>query len=173
MELTPYVDALRNQLAVAGGIGGPQTAAVAEQLADALDSAARLAIQQAICDAAAQITRDLAPGGVDVRLRSRELDFMVTLPVSVERDAGMAPLERSVTSSSTKSVEGTDTAEAGTARISFRPPEHLKVRIEEAAERSGLSVNAFLVTTLTAALDAAGSRQQAPARGETLTGWFM
>lgn len=169
MDVTPYVDGLRAQLSAAASIGGPEASALAERLADALESAARLAIQNAICDAAEQITRDLAPGSVEVRLRAHDLDFVTTLPSPTEGDARMAPSGPTVTSSS--AAESGDGAETGTARISFRPPEHLKARIEEAAERAGLSVNAFLVTTLTAALE---SPLPAPARarGTTVTGWF-
>jgi hypothetical protein len=170
MELTPYVEALRAQLSAAGGIGGPETAAVAERLGDALESAARLAIQQAICDAAEQITRDLAPGAVEVRLRAQELNFVTTLPTPLDRDVVMAPVQVVATSPGRGEVgEG---AESGTARISFRPSEQLKARIEEAAERAGQSVNAFLVTTLTAALDAPMTLPAPPTRGGTVTGWF-
>ena len=170
MELTPYVEALRAQLSAAGGIGGPEPAAVAERLGDALESAARLAIQQAICDAAEQITRDLAPGAVEVRLRAQELDFVTTLPTPLDRDVVMAPVQ--VTATSPGRGDAVESAESGTARISFRPSEQLKARIEEAAERAGQSVNAFLVTTLTAALDAPVPLPTAPARGGTVTGWF-
>ena len=170
MELTSYVEALRAQLSAAGGIGGPETAAVAERLGDALESAARLAIQQAICDAAEQITRDLAPGAVEVRLRAQELDFVTTLPTPLDRDVVMAPVQVAATSPGRgEAVEGAD---SGTARISFRPSEQLKARIEEAAERAGQSVNAFLVTTLTAALDAPAPLPAPPTRGGTVTGWF-
>jgi hypothetical protein len=171
MELTPYVEALRAQLSAAGGIGGPETAAVAERLGDALESAARLAIQQAICDAAEQITRDLAPGAVEVRLRAQELNFVTTLPTPVDRDVVMAPVQVTATSPA-RGGDAVEGAESGTARISFRPSEQLKARIEEAAERAGQSVNAFLVTTLTAALDAPAPLRTSPARGGTVTGWF-
>jgi predicted HicB family RNase H-like nuclease len=43
--------------------------------------------------------------------------------------------------------------EGATARINFRPPEHLKARIEDAAGREGLSVNAWLVLAVTATLN--------------------
>jgi predicted HicB family RNase H-like nuclease len=170
MELTPYVEALRAQLSAAGGIGGPETVAVAERLGDTLESAARLAIQQAICDAAEQITRDLAPGAVEVRLRAQELDFVTTLPTPLDRDVAMAPVQ--VTATSPARGDAVESAESGTARISFRPSEQLKARIEEAAERAGQSVNAFLVTTLTTALDAPVPLPAPPTRGGTVTGWF-
>jgi hypothetical protein len=64
--------------------------------------------------------------------------------------------------------------EGATARINFRPPEHLKTRIEEAAGRAGLSVNAWLVRAATAALDADPGRTSArrpPLGSQRYTGW--
>jgi hypothetical protein len=60
------------------------------------------------------------------------------------------------------------------ARISFRPPDHLKARIEDAAEREGLSVNAFLVRTLTGALDPGGAPSpRTDSQGASrVEGWF-
>jgi hypothetical protein len=77
--------------------------------------------------------------------------------------------------------------EAGTARINLRLPEHLKGRIEEAATREGLSVNAWLVRAAAAVLEPAhhgqpGDRdrprdrgqpggRRAPWGGQRYTGW--
>jgi hypothetical protein len=169
MDVTRYVEGLRAQLATIGGIGGPETAAMADRLADALDSATRLAIQGAVCDAAVEITRDLAPGSVEVRLRADDLDFVVTPPPSTGGDATMAP-PRPPAGQPARAPEGGEAAETGPARINFRPPEALKARIEEAAERAGQSVNGFLVAIVSAALD----RDTAPQarRGEAVSGWY-
>jgi hypothetical protein len=169
MDVTRYVEGLRGQFAAVAGIGGPETAALAERLADALDSAVRLAIQAAVCDAAEEITRDLAPGSVEVRLRSDDLDFVVTAPSGASDDATMAP-SRPTTGQSARAPESGEVAETGTARINFRPPEALKARIEEAAERAGQSVNGFLVAVVTAALDPAAAPQIR--RGEAVSGWY-
>jgi hypothetical protein len=55
------------------------------------------------------------------------------------------------------------------ARINFRAPENLKLRIEEAAARDGLSVNAWLVR-LTAAAVEHDDRRRRPKRGSTAVG---
>ena len=81
MDLTPYVDTLRRELAVAADAGGADARALAERLSAPLDSAARLVLLEALSAAAAEITRDLAPGSVDLRLRGREPSFVVTSPV--------------------------------------------------------------------------------------------
>ena len=66
MELTRYVDSLQQQLAVAAAAGGPEAEAIAERLAAPLDSAVRLTLQEAVVDAAAEITLAMAPASVDV-----------------------------------------------------------------------------------------------------------
>lgn len=174
MDITPQVDLIRGQLAAVGGIGGPETLALVDRLADAIEQAARLAVQSAVATAAEEISQELAPGSVDVRLRGRDLDFVVTLPEARPADAIEAPSwQHSAPEPSTDLA-----AESGTARISFRPPEALKVRIEQAAERAGLSVNAFLVTTLTTALASPGpgatpTTASADVSGRRAAGWFQ
>ena len=66
-----------------------------------------------------------------------------------------------------------DVDEGGTSRTTLRLPDHVKVRIEEAAAREGLSVNAWLVRTVAAALEPKTRRpaQRAPLGGERYTGW--
>ena len=46
MDLTPYVDKLREELAVAAEAGGEEARALAERLTAPLDSAVRLAFQK-------------------------------------------------------------------------------------------------------------------------------
>ena len=70
MDLTPYVNAVSEELAVAAEAGGPEARALAERLAAPLESAIRLTLLDALSAAAAEITRDLAPGSVDLRLRA-------------------------------------------------------------------------------------------------------
>jgi len=151
MELTRYVDSLQQQLAVAAAAGGPEAEAIAERLAAPLDSAVRLTLQEAVVDAAAEITLAMAPASVDVRLAGRGLAFVVS---------GQTEAAAALTSSVTSEAEVEAAIKAaiaeddggGTSRITFRPSDRLKADIEAAAEGEGLSVNAFLVRTLTLAV---------------------
>lgn len=89
MDLTPYVDTLRRELAVAAEAGGEDARELAERLT-ALESAARLTLLNVLSAAMDEITRELAPGSVDVRLRGLDPDFVVTPPpgdVGFERPA--------------------------------------------------------------------------------------
>jgi hypothetical protein len=167
MDLTPYVDTLRQELAVAADAGGEDARALAERLSAPLDSAARLVLLEALSAAAAEITRDLAPGSVDLRLRGREPSFVVTSPLADQPfdEPGPPPAD----------VPLPPEGEEATARISFRLTEHLKSRVEEAAAQAGLSVNAWLVRAAAAALEPGerGGRpgRRAPWGGQRYTGW--
>ena len=86
MDLAPYVESLRRELVAAAGAGGDDARALAERRTGALDAATRLALLEALSDAAAVITSDLAPGSVDVRLRGRDPDFVVTPPPAAGAD---------------------------------------------------------------------------------------
>ncbi|MBP2704946.1 toxin-antitoxin system HicB family antitoxin [Microbispora sp. RL4-1S] len=165
MDLAPYVDHLRRELAVAAGAGGEEARALAERLAVTLESATRLTLLEALSAAADEITQDLAPGSVEVRLRGRDPGFVVTppprspRPLREEDEVGQA--ERPPAQ-----PPFPDSDEGGTSRISLRVPEHLKPRIEEAAAREGLSVNSWLVRAVGAALDP-GDAGRRSGRGQT------
>ncbi|MEV5889034.1 hypothetical protein [Nonomuraea fuscirosea] len=177
MDLAPYVDNLRRDLAIAAAAGGEEARALAERLAATLESATRLALLEALSAAADEITRDLAPGSVEVRLRGRDPGFVVTPPLvpasfedEGERHGPPAPPPPP------PPPLPPDADEGGTSRISLRVPEHLKPRIEEAAARDGLSVNAWLVRAVSAALDpgqdARRSGKGAPRQsGNRYSGW--
>jgi hypothetical protein len=172
MDLMPYVENLRRELAVAAEAGGPDARALAERLTGALESAARLALLEALSAAADEITRDLAPGSVDVRLRGGDPAFVVTPPPAPSPGTAVtAPA-----SAPAPEVVPPSGEEGGTARMTLRLPEHLKLRVEEAAGRQGISVNAWLVRAVSAAFEpGAGSghadRPQQPRSGRSYTGW--
>jgi hypothetical protein len=139
MELTPYVDDLRRELAVAAAAGGDEARDVAERLTAALEPAARLMLLNALSAAAADVTRELAPGAVEVRLRGLDPEFVVTpAPADDAADDAWTPPPAS--------------DEGATARINLRLPDALKLRVEQAAAREGLSVNAWLVRAIGAAV---------------------
>ncbi|MDT7648991.1 MAG: hypothetical protein QOI36_397 [Pseudonocardiales bacterium] len=178
MDLRPYVDRLRHELAVAAEAGGDEARTLAERLTAPLDSAARLVLLEALSAAADEITRELAPGSVDVRLRGRDPGFVVTRPPSDESFDGADDVGGRGTASAPADVVPPASSEAedgGTSRINLRLPDSLKLRIEEAAGRQRLSVNAWLVRAAQAALEPDDRdrrpRQRSPRGGQRYTGW--
>ena len=159
MEITPHVEQLQRQLLSAAAAGGPEIEELAGRLAQALDAAGRLAILEALAEAVGDITAELSPGSVDLRLRGRDVDFVVTRPA--------AP---TASTPATATAEPADTDDAGTSRTTLRLPDTLKARAESAAAVEGLSLNTWLVRAVTAALETA--RRPVPnATGSTYTGW--
>ncbi|MFF4189371.1 hypothetical protein ACFYZ9_39945 [Streptomyces sp. NPDC001691] len=175
MDLTPYVDSLRRELAVAAEAGGQDARELAERLTAPLESATRLTMLNVLSAAMGEVTRELAPGSVDVRLRGLDPDFVVTLPpADAPVEAATAPVEQAA-SPAPGPVEGED---GGTARVNLRLPAHLKARAEEAAGREGLSVNAWLVRAVSAAVEGntrprttERAQTQIQPAGQSITGW--
>lgn len=148
---------LQRQLVDAAANGAEDTRAIAERLAAGLDAATRLVLLDALSAAAGEITRDLAPGSVDVRLRGREIEFVVTQPSG---------------ESAADNVPHVDLDEASTSRTTLRLPDALKVRVDEAAAE-GLSVNSWLVRVVAAALQPKQRRaaQRTVRTGDNFAGW--
>jgi hypothetical protein len=90
MDLRAYIEDIHRQLAVAAEAGGDESRALAERLVAPLDAAIRLALQDVLAAAAEEITCELAPGSVELRLRGRDPEFVVT-PPPVDLVAGDAP----------------------------------------------------------------------------------
>jgi hypothetical protein len=143
MDITPYVDGLRRDLLAAAEAAGPEAHAAAERLTFALDPAARLALMEAISQAASEITAEMPSGGVDVRLDGRELAFVV--------DAPAGPPAAPAPPAPPAPPGAEDEEEGGIARITLRLPESVKTKAEEFAARSGHSLNTWLVNVVRAA----------------------
>ncbi len=177
MDLTPYVDNLRRELAVAAEAGGEEARELAERLTAPLESATRLTMLNVLSAAMDEITLELAPGSVDVRLRGLDPDFVVTRPATEETYADRSGPTEPLKAPAPAPADGDD---GGTARVNLRLPAHLKTRAEEAASREGLSVNAWLVRAVSAAVDG-GTPSRAPGStqatrttrtvGQSFTGW--
>ncbi|MFI5934620.1 toxin-antitoxin system HicB family antitoxin [Actinoplanes sp. NPDC051494] len=178
MDLTTYVARLREELANAAELGGPDARALADRLTSPLESAFRLTMLDALGSAADEITRDLAPGRVDVQWRSGDPTFVVDMTAYAHahgNDATVMPDDTTVAPSMPEPDEG------AVSRINFRLSEQLKTRIEEAAAREGLSVNAWLVRAASAAVQQSGRPSssttdrpptgRAPLTGQRYTGW--
>lgn len=168
MDLSPYVDSVRHQLTVAAAAGGEEARELADRLTAPLEVALRLALLEALSAAASEITLELAPTSVEVRLRGRDPEFVTAGP-SPERAQDPAP-ERIPQ----PAASAPDGDEGGTTRTTLRLPDHLKQRMEESAGRQGLSVNSWLIRAVSDALES-GRGDRRTTRGtpgdQHYTGW--
>ena len=177
MDITPYVDTLRRELALAAEAGGEETREAGERLVASLESGVRLMLLEALSAAAGEITGELAPGSVDVRLRGLEPEFVVTPAPQDDWPAG-APTPSPAPLPAPPSDPASGPEEI--SRINLRLPAHLKSRAEESAAREGLSLNAWLVRVVGRGVETAGGTGPASgvlggaggaARGQGYTGW--
>src|SRR5262249_40494601 len=157
-------------LAVAAEVSGEEARVLVERLAAPLDAAIQLTLQDVLVAAAEEITTELAPGSVALRLRGRDPEFVVALPpaAALAADEPAAPTVRSAQAP-------TEGDEGAMSRINVRMPDQLKARIEGAASVEGLSVNTWIVRAAAAALDrthpARPNDRRAPQGGQRYSGW--
>jgi hypothetical protein len=149
MQTTPYVDALLADLEAMASLGDEAVADAAQRLSQTLRASAGLRLLDLLGEAALEVSGQLPSGHVEVRLAGQEPSL-----VYVDEE----PSEPSPT-----------TAEDGTsARITLRLSEALKVSVEAAAAREGVSVNTWIVRALNRASTAPTTVRRS---GRRLTGY--
>ncbi|SKC81361.1 histidine kinase [Krasilnikoviella flava] len=171
MDLTRYVDELQQQLGTAAAAGGDEARELASRLTAPLDAAARLVLLEALSDAAGEISAELAPGSVDIRLRGGSPEFVVAAPA---RSA--APDPAPAAEPVALALPVVEAESGATTRTTLRLPDHLKTQAETAAARDGVSVNTWLVRAVATALEQSTGRPAAQARPQQrgsgrVTGW--
>jgi hypothetical protein len=138
MQIEGYVQAVRDDLARVAAVGDESTARAAELLSVALESSLGRRLQEALGEAALELSGQLDSGRVEVRIAGGDPELVL-----VRDEEG-----------TTNAAEPAD--EAFTARITLRLPESLKARLEAAANREGVSVNTWLVHMLHQAAEPRG-----------------
>ena len=149
MELAAHVDALVRDLTAIAAVGDDATSQAAGRLAAALKASAGLRLLDALSEAALEMSEQLPGGHVEVRLAGQD-------PSLVYVEDEPAPTATS----------GEDNL---SVRITLRLPESLKVAVEGAAARDGVSVNTWLVRALARAVSSWASRGSGP--GNRLQGF--
>lgn len=162
MELTQYLDALREDLLAAAALGDEGTQRAATLLTTALEPAARLTLMSAVADFAAEVSEQLHDTTVGVSLRGRELTVTVT---ENDAPAGDATADWDITTAA--AVDGAEDEDLGQAvreagdelsRTTLRLVNHLKAQAERAATRQGVSLNTYIQRAVADSLRAAGRR---------------
>lgn len=148
MQVSNYVQAVVEDLQRIAAVGDEQTARTAELLTVALESSVARHLQEALGEAALELSAQIGGGRVEVRVAGEDPELIYV------EDAQPAQ------------AEGAD--EALAARITLRLPESLKARLEAAAVSAGVSLNTWLVQTLGRALE---SRSTVGAGRRRLSGY--
>ena len=132
MNLTIVLEGLQQDLQNLGELGDERSAQIAQRLGEALGSNLRLKLLDLFSQAAVEVSSKLPSGHIEVRLAGQEPELVfVDAPGEA---AGMAGEELS-------------------ARISLRLPDSLKTAVEKAADREGVSTNAWLVRAIARAAE--------------------
>jgi hypothetical protein len=154
MDLAPFIADLRRDLEASAAPGGPDVTRAAELLGGSLESSARLCLLDALTQAADEVSTKLRAATVELRLRGREADFVVT-----EAEPTHGPDD--VPAPPPPGPPGDATGDV--TRITLRLPEGLKDAVERASAAEGISVNAWLVRAVAAAVQ--GTPPAPPRRG--------
>ena len=133
MQIDGYVQALREDLARVAAVGDESTSRAAGLLSVALESAVGRRLMEALSEAALELNGQLEHGRVEVRFAGTDPEF-----VYIRDDEGFPPAPPLPPSPE----------DVLSARISLRLPDPLKQKVEEAAAREGLSVNTWIVQSL-------------------------
>jgi predicted HicB family RNase H-like nuclease len=132
MQLEGYVQLLREDLSRVAALGDDTTARAAELLAAALEPSFGRRLQEALAEAALELTDQLPDGRAEVRIAGADPELVYVADVA----AAEPPSD-----------------EAFDARITLRLSERLKSLIDEAAAAASVSVNTWLVQVLNRALE--------------------
>jgi hypothetical protein len=139
MQLDSHIQAIQQELAATGALGDEAAAEAARRIGEALASTLHLHLLDLLGEAALEITGQIEPGRVEVRLAGRDPELVVI-------------------ADETPDTSQVGFGEEASGRITLRLPESLKAGIEAAADREGISTNAWLVRTIARTLE------QRPAR---------
>jgi hypothetical protein len=157
MNLSNYVSRVRDGVSQAAALADDQTRQVADRLGGAIDASTRLALIEALSDAAGTISAELAPTSVELRMVGQDPEFVVSAQTAEAEPTLLVPDSEPGDSAADES--SADAEDEPVARISLRLPQSVKVRVDEMAAADGISTNAWLTR---AVMDALSERHVHP-----------
>jgi len=163
MDLSPYLETVRQGVTGAAALGDDNTRQTAERLGGAVESSTRLALIRALSDAAAQISAETAPTSVELRMNGPDPELVVLVPAPSPEPTLLlpddftpypgAPAAPPEDADPTLGDPGGTEDDEAVARISLRLPASVKTKVDEKADRDGISTNAWLLRAVMVALD--------------------
>jgi HicB family len=175
MDLSKYVNHLREDLASAAAAGDEQTQRTGALLGAAIEPAARLALMSALSDLAAEVTEALGDRVVEVRLDGRD----VRVAVSADPAAGEPepePADAPFAGFGPRGFGGFGGDAGDISRVTLRLVEQIKNQAEQAAANQGMSLNSWVAQAVQGAL--AGHQHGKQGRrdgrdGKRVKGWVQ
>jgi predicted DNA binding CopG/RHH family protein len=136
MKMSLVIEGLRSDIDAVAELGDEKVAEVAGRIGAVVTRSAPSRILELLSDVAADLSEELPDGRVETRVVGDDVDLAY---IDEHRPAPEADADLS-------------------ARISLRLPDHLKMRLEQAASRDGVSVNGWIVRTLERGVTTSQSR---------------
>ena len=166
MDLSPYIESVRIGVTNASSLADERTQQVAERLGTAIESSTRLALIQALSDAAGTISAELAPSSVELRMVGTDPEFVVTVETGEAEPTLLMP-QPEVAGAEPTEPSAAESEEEPVARITLRLPQSVKTKVDEMASSEGISTNAWLIRAVMDALSersASGTEWPQPPR---------
>jgi Arc-like DNA binding domain len=162
MDLSPYIESVRGGVVNASALADERTQHVAERLGTAIESSTRLALIQALSDAAGSISAEMAPSSVELRMVGQDPEFVVSIQTAQAESTLLLPdTEPDLDATGESSANEPD--DEPVARITLRLPQSVKARVDEVASSEGISTNAWLIRAVMDALsERSGPRPEWP-----------
>ena len=157
MDLTPHLEAVRADLE---SLADEQTQAGLARLARAVEPALQLRLLDVLGEAALEVSEQLPGGHAEVRVAARDARIVYVPEGPAPREEPAPPEEDE---------------EGGTSRLTLRMPDTLKAKVETKAAKEGLSVNAWLVRTISRGVEGGPHIEiefgKGKRSGSRLSGW--
>lgn len=132
MNLTILLNGVQEDLEGVAELGDERARQIARRLAESIGSSLRLKLLDLLSEAALELSSKLPSGHVEVRLAGQEPEFVYV--DTAGEGAGAVGEELS-------------------ARITLRLSDNLKLTVEKAADREGVSTNTWIVRAIARAAE--------------------
>jgi hypothetical protein len=146
MNLTILLNGVQEDLEGVAELGDERVEQIARRLAESIGSSLRLKLLDLLSQAALELSSKLPSGHVEVRLAGQEPEFVYV--DTAGEGAGAVGEELS-------------------ARITLRLSDNLKLTVEKAADREGVSTNTWIVRAIARAAESRPARSS----GKRLSGY--
>ena len=146
MNLSILLNGVQEDLEGVAELGDERARQIARRLAESIESSLRLKLLDLLAQAAVEVSSSLPSGHVEIRLAGEEPEF-VYVDTAGESSGALG--------------------EELSARITLRLSDNLKLAVEKAADREGVSTNTWIVRAI------ARTAESRPARssGKRLSGY--
>jgi hypothetical protein len=162
MDLSPYLESVRTGVTHASALADEQTQHIAERLGTAIEASTRLALIEALSDAAGTISAELAPSSVELRMVGPDPEFVISVQTAEAEPTLLLP--ESEPDGEAARESSPEAEDEPVARVTLRLPQSVKARVDEMASSDGISTNAWLIRAVMDALADRSVRPEWPPR---------